>query len=273
MRAFTLSLVLAASVVGGIAAAQDALFDHRDWGAVLKRYVSKDGLVDYRGIAKDDRFARYVASLRTAKPSTLGNDRDRLAFWINAYNAITIDGILKALPDDHAAWRRFKPTDVKIEGQSFWRGYRFTVAGRTGVSLDTIEHEFLRKDGRFKDPRIHVALVCAARGCPPLANVPYRGKTLATQLHARMTEQIRDPKRTTIDAKAKRLVLSKVFEWYAKDFTDRAFKPRAKSIAAFVADYVADGRIANSLREDRWTIAFRPYDWRLNIQPNPPKRK
>jgi len=240
-------------------------FSHRLWDEVLRAHVTDRGRVDYAGIRSDRRFRRYVDSLAGVDPLRFPADRDRLAFWINAYNALTIDGILSHLPDDPRAWPDFKPTSIRVAGKSLWRGIRFKVAGRS-LTLDEIEHEKIRGDPALKDPRIHVALVCAARGCPPLENRAYRGSTVAARLEDRMRAEVNDPERTRLDHRGKVIRLSRVFEWYGKDFTDRQFNPHADSLGAFIARYLKNRDVARALAAGEWKIEFGEYDWRLNVK-------
>jgi hypothetical protein len=266
MQPASIVLLVFLALAGGVRAqapAKPDAFSHRLWDEVLRAHVTDRGRVDYAAIRRDPRFRRYVESLAGVDPRRLPADGDRLAFWINAYNALTIDGILSHLPDDPRAWPDFKPTSIKVEGKSFWRGTRFKVAGRS-LTLDAIEHEKIRGDPALKDPRIHVALVCAARGCPPLLNRAYRGSTVADRLEDRMRAEVNDPERTRLDPGARVIRLSRVFKWYGKDFTDPKFNPHADSLGAFIARYLKNRDVARALAAGKWKIEFYEYDWRLN---------
>ncbi len=236
------------------------------WDALARRHVDAQGRVDYGALRDAPSFGRLVASLATFDPATLNDDAARLAFWINAYNVLTIHGVLERLPTDRAAWPAWKPTSIEVDGKSFWKGVSFRVANRS-LTLDAIEHDVIRGDRRFRDPRIHVALVCAARSCPPLLNRAYVGPRLDEQLDARMRHELTSPARTEWRG-ARTVRLSKVFEWYRADFTSAAFAPRADTLGAFLARYVAEPARARALAGGTCTIEFREYDWRLNLRPS-----
>ena len=129
-------------------AAQAADFDHSKFDQILKTYVDSEGRVDYNGIAGDNMFREYMDSLENAKADSLSQD-GQLAFWINAYNAVTIDKVIKWKPK-----KSVRETFVPgvWTGTKFFTSRQHTVAGQR-LSQDDIEHEILRK--KFKDPRIY----------------------------------------------------------------------------------------------------------------------
>jgi len=137
-------------------------FDHSLWDAILQKCVNEGGRVNYAEIKASEAFPKYLAKLKATNASDLVDDQDRLAFWINAYNALTIQGVLQTLPADESQWPDYRITDQKVHGKSLWKGMRFDVGGGERT-LDGIEHGILRKQDGLRDPRIHVALVCAAR--------------------------------------------------------------------------------------------------------------
>jgi len=150
-------------------------FDHAKFDRTLKQYVDEEGLVDYNGIGKDEGFSDYIKSLESAKVGELSRD-GQLAFWINAYNAITIDKVIK--------WKLEKSVrETLIPG--VWTSTKFfarrehTVADEQ-MSPDDIEHEILRK--RFRDPRIHFAIICASPSCPKLPRFAYSEENVQAKL-------------------------------------------------------------------------------------------
>jgi len=225
------------------------------WDAILRATVSEDGWVDYAAIreshaAELGAFIREIGDLRLE-----GMDRKaQMAFWINAYNAVCIKKILDHdLPDEvpHAS---FFGTNIFTE-----ETYR--VAGRVR-SLDQIEHEILRK--RFKDNRVHAALVCAASSCPRLRNEAYRGPKLDQQLDEECRRWIqvgrdkRGRRKNHLDRKENVLHVSKIFDWYEEDFGDSD-----EGIRKFVARFSNQEDATFISRHDP-EIEFLPYDWHLN---------
>lgn len=217
MRTLLLALLL-------IAPAQAQ--DHRQFERVLQGYV-QDGRVDYDGIRTNRRaeLQQYVRSLGNVQPEKLSHD-EQVAFWLNAYNALIVQLVVEG----------GKPTDSFDSAQ-------FYVAGEKRT-LDDIEHRALRP--LAKDPRVHFALNCGAKSCPPLR--PQAFLTTA-DLEKATVEFLHDPRNVTIDPVRKRLYLSKIFDWYAEDFGD---------VVKFV------GRYRPELLQGKWDVEYRPYDWSLN---------
>ena len=240
-------------------------FDHRLWDAVVRAHVNDKGRVDYAAVQKDEHFTRYLEQLETADAKSLKNADERLAFWINAYNALTLRAVLDTLPVDPKAWPKYKITDQKVNGKSIWKGREFDVGGER-LTLDAIEHDVIRKRDGLRDPRIHVALVCAAKGCPYLWNRAYTGADVRDQLAAAMRRFCTNEKQLKLDKRAKSMKISKIFEWYGGDFMNTQFSPHAKSIPVFLAEFVSDPSTASSLRQGKWSREYFDYDWHLNIQ-------
>ncbi len=241
-------------------------FDHGPWDAVLKQHVDDRGRVDYARISKDDRLAAYLRSLAAVDPQSLADDKQRLAFWINAYNALTLRAVLDTLPADRSKWPDYRINEQKLGGRSIWKAREFAVGGDRWT-LDGIEHDILRRWEGLRDPRIHVALVCAARGCPRLWNRAYRPEAIDAQLTEAMRRFLADPSQCKIDAGTRTIRISKVFKWYAADFTDARFSPHAGTIPAFLAKYTEDKALAKALDSGSWKIHHYDYDWRLNLRP------
>ena len=263
-RVASVTLVAIAVLLGGTAAARNGVTSrsdpHRDWNALLHRHV-RGGLVDYDGFQRDRAIlARYLESLAPSRATLLRTDE--IAFWINAYNAATIElvvreraargGQLRSIRDIPAAWSR----------------PRWKIAGEERT-LDEIEHEILRK--RFHEPRVHVALVCASRSCPALRPSAYEGEFLDAQLDSAAREFMLDPTRNRVRPDGGRVRLSKIFDWYAKDFAgaardptlERIYGPERGPVLAFAARYLP-AEEARALRTSRYRIEYLPYDWSLN---------
>jgi hypothetical protein len=213
---------------------------HEIWDRVLGAVV-RDERVDYLGLratALAD-LDRYLDELAAIDPEELPRD-DRLAFYIDLYNASMVRAVLDRY---RAGWTPaadefavFKAEAVRLNGEA--------------TSLDHLEHEIVR--ARFDEPRIHVALVCGAVSCPPILDRAWRGETVDATLEERMRAFLRDRSRN--DIRRDEAELSQIFEWFGDDF---------RSGDRGLADYLrAHG--AAQLRPDA-TIRFRPYDWSLNI--------
>ena len=241
-------------------------FHYQDYAAVLSKYVDESGMVDYAGL-KDNReqldfFVRDVSGLYRDIYDEWP-EKERVAYWINAYNAITLQSIINNYPE--------KAKNRGIRGiPKVWKAKVHTAKGEM-VSLDGIEHEYLRKE--FSEPRIHVALVCAAQSCPPLRNEPYRSETLDEQLDDQVKTFLANPKWFKIDSDEKVIYLSKILQWYGKDwvssYKDKAFtsygSDTEKAVLAFIAEYLDDAQ-RESLKSDTYRIKYLRYDWALNDQ-------
>ncbi len=227
-------------------------FDHSDFDQVLKTYVDDQGRVDYNGIATDQRFRAYMDALKTAGTDTMSRD-EQLAFWINAYNAVTIDKVIKWKPK-----RSVRETFVPgvWTGTKFFTSREHTVAGRS-LSPDDIEHEILRK--QFKEARIHFAIVCASSSCPPLPQFAYTGENVQVKLEEETRKYINSERGTQTDPAKNELYLSKLFDWFAGDF-----EYAAGSVLDFLRPYLDDqGR---AFLDKKPEIKYIHYDWALNAQ-------
>jgi hypothetical protein len=225
-------------------------FDHSKFDQILKTYVDTEGRVDYNGIAVDKMFNGYIRSLETAMADALSRD-GQLAFWINAYNAVTIDKVIK--------WKPKKSVRETVlpgvwTGTKFFRSREHTVAGQR-LSQDDIEHEILRK--RFQDPRIHFAIVCASSGCPPLPQVAYTAENVQARLEDETREYLHSKRGIQIDYVENTIMLSKLFDWFAGDF-----ESKSGSVVNFIKPYLDDKAMAFLDRKPK--KSYIKYDWALN---------
>lgn len=221
-----------------------ALLSHQLLNEVLQTHV-KDGFVNYPGIQADHRFAAYLALLDRVNPLALSMERDRLAFWINAYNACAIQGILDGYsPKPYIGWYRYFKT------------HTYGIGGAR-LNLSDLEHEILRK--QFHEPRIHFAIVCASSSCPKLPSWAYDGGQLDQQLDQAAQAFINDPTRNRFDRRERIAYLSKIFDWFEDDFATSS-----GSVLPFVAQYVHEADLARELRPGVYRIAYLEYDWSLN---------
>lgn len=228
-----------------------ATIGHRLFDQLLRTYVH-DGWVDYQGLGTEGReaFREYLDALAVADPSGFRDDGERITFWLNAYNALTIAGVLREYP-----LRSVR--DVP----GFFRRLRFKVAGRR-LSLDDIEHGILRKE--FEEPRIHFALVCASRSCPTLAASAFTRESLDDQLDTVTRGFLSRSKGLQIDREERVLRLSSIFKWYGEDFrTPEGPREKEAAVIQFISRYVPEPERA-FLGEGRFRVEYLDYDWRLN---------
>lgn len=235
-----------------IHAASSAPFDHSQFDLVLKQYVDEEGLVDYNGIAQDRRFSEYMKSLEWAKVEELSRD-GQLAFWINAYNAVTIDKVIKKKPKESVR-------ETIIPGvwtsTKFFRSREHTVANRL-LSQDDIENEILRKN--FKDPRIHFAIICASSSCPKLPKNAYTEANVQARLEEETREYLNSERGVRIDRTRNTLYLSRIFDWSGEDFVEQS-----GSVANFIRPYLK--REVVSFLDQKPKVKFLGYNWALNAQ-------
>lgn len=218
-------------------------FSHEDWQDLLRAHV-QDGVVDYPAIHPQGQLSSFLALLDRMDPNQLSAE-NRLAFWINAYNAFAVKGILD----------RYSPATL------FGR-YRYFIAreyqvGGQSVNLYDLEREILI--AQFHEPRMHFAIVCASASCPKLQSWAYEGQQLDHQLHRVTSEFVNDPSRNRFDRSKKVASLSMIFKWFAEDFA-----ARSGSVLNFVREYVQDASLKQDLFAADYTVEFLEYDWSLN---------
>ena len=231
-------------------AAGPASFDHSAFDRLLKAHVAA-GRVDYDAFARAPEFPRYLEALSQAQPDALP-EKEQVAFWINAYNAYTI-ALLNA-HGERESIRNINKTLGVVKAMGPWKEEIVQAGGKT-TSLDTVENGILRK--RFREPRIHFALVCAARSCPALRSEAYTGARLDAQLDEQARLFIAEsPDKNRVDVAAGIAHLSPIFGWYKEDF--------GPYLGAFLARYVPEGPARALLASGRFKIVETPYDWSLN---------
>ena len=210
--------------------------DYKSWDSYLKKHVSATGDVDYKSIKTNKKeLDGIVKSFSAVSLLPTWSKNDQLAFWINAYNVFTIQLIVDNYP---------LKSIQNLDGGKPWDVKRITIGGKK-YSLNNIENDIIRP--QFKDARIHFAVNCGAKSCPPLLNGAFFAKTLDAQLDAVTNKFINNTKYQSITAT--KLTLSKIFDWYAVDFGD---------IHTYVNKY-------SSLKVNKnAVIVFKEYDWALN---------
>ncbi len=256
MNRFAILLSFLALAFGGCSTVPDrfmptdpipvAQFSHQPFNAALRAHV-RNGQVDYPGLAADARFSAYVRDLDRINPDELGTREQRLAFWINAYNALAIQGIL--LGDSPF-------TTTGKYGYFVRRTYR---VGGGELNLWGLEHRLLIPLG---EPRVHFAINCASWSCPTLQNRAYTAEELDERLEEAARQFVSDPGRNRFDRERKVARLSMIFKWY-----DDEFERAAGSVQRYVARYVDDAALAHQLEQGGYTVEYLPYDWSLNGTP------
>lgn len=214
--------------------------------ALLQEYVSASGKVDYKGLKSDTAALNEYLDLVSSNPPTSAWSRnEKLAYWINAYNAFTLKLIvdnypLTSIQDLHPALKI--PTINTV-----WHKEFFQIGGQT-MSLDAIEHKILRRE--FEEPRIHFAINCASKSCPQLQNEAFTAQALEEQLTKATEQFINDESRNQLGEN--KIRVSKIFRWFKKDFTKQG------SLVSFLQQYT-EVEISQQA-----SIEYLDYDWSLN---------
>ena len=211
------------------------VYTHQLFNNLLQKYVTSAGSVNYSGLKQDEKsLNRYLNELSKSKPDNSSNRNGTLAYWINAYNAFTLKLILdnyplKSITDLNSG----KPWDVK-----------WIALGNKKYSLNNIENDIIRSV--YKDARIHFALNCAAISCPPLLNKAFTSYNIEELLNTQTRNFINSKAN---DLGSTKIKVSKVFEWYKKDFGD---------VTIFINKYSKTKINSNAL------ISYKEYNWNLN---------
>lgn len=235
---------------------------HDDFQETLERYVDRQGLVNYGELKQDHRgLDQYVALLAKYSPKSHPNlfstQRGELAYWINAYNAFTMTGVLAHYP--------VKSVTQIRPAFGFFRVIKFIVGGET-MSLDNIEHGIVRP--MFQEPRVHFALNCASMGCPKLPAHAFHGARLNAELDSECRKFIAEDRNVRIDVEHGRVTLSMIFKWYEGDFLGWLKRERGvqdPGILDYIKLYAKKDKAA-VLEQPGLKIAYTPYDWTLNDQ-------
>jgi len=219
---------------------------HQTWDSLLSAHVTDTGWVDYKGFIDDmDKLDQYLSTLSQNLPNDSNWTRkEKLAYWINAYNAFTVKLIADNYPVESI--KDLHPT-LKIPGiNTVWKKNFFQIGGED-FNLSRIEHKILRDMG---EPRIHFAINCASVSCPSLRNEAYTAAKLDGQLNEQVDYFINESGRNKISKD--RIVISKIFRWFTKDFTQNG------TLIEFLNQWAEP-----AIKEDA-EIDYMEYNWQLN---------
>lgn len=223
--------------------------DHQSWTALLQKHVDEQGMVDYQGFLQDrPALQAYLISLQEQPPGHNWSEAEQLVYWINAYNAFTIELVL-----EHYPVQSIKDIGSKVQlpfVNTPWDIDFIRLGGQT-YNLNNIEHNIIREE--FDEPRIHFALVCAAISCPKLRREAYTAEALHAQLSEQAREFLAKPEKNHISSTE--LTISKLFDWYQGDFT------KHQSLIDFLNQYTDEAISPNA------KITYMEYNWQLNEQP------
>ncbi len=261
---FHSSVVAKQNVVVGqaVSAAQQVSMDqidHSAWDGLLKKYVDQDGGVNYKAwkasTADVQQLDGYLNTLSTASRKANATRESQLAFWINAYNAVTVKGILREYPTTS-----IRNHTARFIGYNIWKNL-LLVVGDSKISLDAMEHEVLRNMG---EPRIHFAIVCASQSCPRLLAEAYVSKRLEEQLIANSKHFFANSGNFKHNVSRAEFQLSSILSWFGEDF-GRDQAAQMKSIAPYLPTEAArTAAVNNSVK-----VSYLDYDWDLNEQKTP----
>lgn len=239
---------------GSVVFADERGIDHTAWDALLRRYVDAHGAVDYRAWRGEGRDAleRYLQRLAQIDVSRLDRD-EALAFWINAYNACVVQGVLEHYPINSIK-------DVP----GFFEKITYRI-GKDSLTLNEIEG----RGRKLGDWRVHFAVVCASSSCPPLVSEAYVPERLNEQLVEQTRRFLADPQRG-LRVESRTLWLSKIFDWYKTDFMPAGElgwfgRLTPEKLLPHIEPYL-DRDTAHAIRSKRLSISVLDYDWSLNAQ-------
>lgn len=245
---------------------------YNGWDSQLAKYVDGSGFVDYRGWKDDhdglDSFLAAAGKVTAQEYSKMPKE-ERLAFWINLYNAFTVKQILDHYPIKRSGINFYPDNSIRqIDG--VWDKYRLSAAGKR-VSLSDIENKILREE--LKEPRIHFAINCASKSCPRLLNRAYTsGNAIYKDLDAVAFTFVNDKTRNRFSVPDRKIEISRIFDWFGDDFKNdngarplRGRKAKESAVLAFLKKFV-QGPEREMVSAENTSLSYLPYDWSLNEQ-------
>lgn len=236
--------------------------DYKGYDELLRTYVDDQGWVNYADLQQARQpLDSFNDTLAVVDDATLRgwSEEEQIAFWINAYNSLTLKSIVDQTP--------LKPSIKDITG--VWRLRKHPI-NQQQKTLNEIEHDVLRVD--FDEPRLHAAIVCAAISCPPLRNEAFTGEMLDAQLDEQVTQWLARPDGLEIDKEAGEVKVSKIFSWFGGDWipsygVDSGFtgSKEEQAVLNFISQYVSEEDRAY-LEAGDYQVSYFDYDWTLNKQ-------
>ena len=249
-------------------------FDYSDFGEALKINVDDAGMVNYRKLkAEPQKLRAFITELGNfdRKDFDKWDDNEKIAFWLNAYNALTLKAIIDNYPIKSSFFKsRIYPKNSIRQIAGVWDKINFKVMGQN-LTLGHIEHKILRV--KFDEPGVHMAMVCAAMGCPSLRNEPYTGDKLQEQLDDQTRRFLANPAKFKIARADDRIYLSPIFKWFAADFIKKHGPKKSigrhnkeeSAVLNFIASYL-DKAQKDYMLAGKFKIKYLKYDWSLNEQ-------
>ncbi|MSR81557.1 MAG: DUF547 domain-containing protein [Candidatus Latescibacteria bacterium] len=240
-------------------------FPHALLDQVLRTHVDAAGRVDYAALKQNPALLdTYLDSLGQCsphrQPGRFPTPRHELAYWINAYNALVLRGVVDGYPVSRVD---------ELGGIEVFFRQRLHTLGGEQLTLDQLESQIIRPE--YRDPRIHFALNCGALGCPALLNRAYTGEALDSLLDSRARHFAADSSQVHLDLQAGKLLLSQVLNWYGEDFTrwfpTTAAAPPAPTLVDYLLLYLPQDQAARWRQHPGLEIVFSEYDWTLNDRP------
>lgn len=221
--------------------------NHQQWDKLLKEHVRTNGLVDYKGFIQDSvKLNQYLDGLLQNEPAEIWSDDEKLAYWINAYNAFTIQLVIRHYPVESI--KDIGPM-LQIPFVNTPWDIKFIKYPERSLDLNNIEHGIIREE--FDEPRIHFAVNCASISCAQLRREAYTGDQLDKQLDEQTREFLKNPHKNEITKDY--IKISKLFRWYGSDF-----KTDDQSIIDFINQYSE-----TEIQEDA-KVDYKDYNWELN---------
>jgi hypothetical protein len=226
--------------------------NHRGFAEFLGNFVSDSG-VDYAALASiKPALEAYVLQLATVTTQDFNRDQ-QIAFWVNAYNALTVKLILD---------EKQPKSIMELDGGKVWDTRKYNIAGKLRT-LNDIEHKMARP---LTDGRVHAVLNCASKGCPPLLATPLVGENIESQLNKAATRWV---KLNAFTRTENSVAVNQIFQWFADDFAKwqtpsiQGLEPKETAALRFIGAFGPAG-LAEELATEGITVSYAKYDWSLN---------